>query len=91
VLLRSGGTSDQKRDIDASLSEFFSIKYHFIQARCNEAGQTDYVSLLSNRSVNDLLAINHDTHIYNLVVIAAEDDTHDIFADIVHVTFDSGE
>ncbi len=41
--------------------------------------------------LEDFFAGDHDAEVDDLVVVTAEDDAHDVFADVMNIAFDSGE
>src|ERR1022692_2465290 len=63
---------------------------HFLQRRRDESGKPDDICVALARGVEDLSCRNHYAEIDHLEVVALEDDTDDILADVVHVALDGG-
>src|SRR6185436_4163469 len=54
------------------------------------SAETNEVSFFLKGGLKNFIGRHHDAEIDDLVVVTAEDDAHDIFADVMHVTFDGG-
>ena len=90
-VLRAGRRSaDEQRHVEAFALHLSGDVHHFIERRRNQAAQTDEVGLLLAGDFENLLAGNHHPQVDHFVVVAAQDDAHDILADVVHVPFDGG-
>ena len=63
---------------------------HFIKGWSDQSGKTDDVHLLGGGYFEDFFAGNHDAHINDFKAVACEYYANDVFADVVHVTFDGG-
>ena len=91
VTLAGGGAADEQRNLQATPRHLAGDMGHFIQRRRDQTAETDNIGLLFNRRVDDLVRRHHDAEIDDIVVIAAQHDADDIFADVVDVAFDRGE
>src|SRR4029077_18865058 len=58
--------------------------------RRDEAAQADQMSSRFPRGFKDLVARDHYSEVNHFVIVAAQDDADDIFADIVDVAFHGG-
>jgi len=85
VLPRRRRAADQERQLDAAPLHLAGDVDHLIERRCDQARQPDDVDLLALRRVEDRLGRDHDAEIDDVVVVAAEDDTDDVLADVVDV------
>mmetsp|Transcript_8136 Transcript_8136/g.11201 ORF Transcript_8136/g.11201 Transcript_8136/m.11201 type:complete len:218 (-) Transcript_8136:2100-2753(-) len=91
VDLAGGGPSNQERHFELEPLHLFGHGDHFIQAGCDETRQTNDISLLLDGSLEDLLAWSHDPKINDTVVVALQDNTHNVLSNVVHVTLDGGQ
>ena len=64
---------------------------HLIERRRDQAAEADEVRLFELGSFQNFLAGDHDAHVDHFVVIAGEDDPHDVLADVMNVALDRGE
>src|SRR5262249_26028213 len=60
--------------------------HHFIKARRYQAGEADDVYLFRLGFLQDRFARHHHAEIDHFEVVAAQDDTDDVLADVVHIT-----
>ena len=88
-----GGSSaaNEKRNIYALSRELLSVEDHFVEARRNETGKTDNVSILLFAASDDISTALHDAHVDDAIVVAAEDNADNVFANIVNVTLHSSK
>src|SRR5690606_40690244 len=66
----------------------FGHVHHFIQRGCDQSAQADYIYLLGYGRVQYLFRRYHHAKVDDVVVVTRQDDAHDIFAYVVHVSFD---
>src|ERR1051326_8131857 len=69
---------------------FASDVSHFIERRRDQAAEADQVGFLVAGGFENFFSRDHDTEVYDLVVVAAKDDADDVFADVMDITFDGG-
>ena len=62
--------------------------HHLVQRGRDEAAQADDIGLLRNGSVEDSVCSDHDSQVDDVVAVAAQNDSHDVLADVMHVAFD---
>jgi hypothetical protein len=79
--------ADQQRDLETLAFHFAGDVDHFVERWRNQAGKADDVRLLLAGGGEDLFARDHDAQVNDFVVVAAEDDADDVFADVVDVAF----
>ena len=60
---------------------------HFFKRRCDQARQSNNIGILFFGAFQNLGTRNHHTHIGNFKVITLQDDSHNIFTNIVHIAF----
>ena len=65
--------------------------HHLIQRRRNQPAQSDDVCIVFNRLIKDFVGSNHHTKVYDIVSIATQYNTHNIFSDIMYITFYSSK
>ena len=63
---------------------------HLLERRRDEPGQPDEVGVRLARRLEDPLDRDHDAEVDDLVVVAGQDDAHDVLADVVDVALDRG-
>ena len=90
VRRRCRRAADQQRKIESQPLHLFCDQDHFIERRCDQAGQTDERCALAFRRLENFLARHHDAEIYNLEVITLQHDANDVLANIVYIAFDGG-
>src|SRR5215472_7315687 len=61
---------------------------HFVQRWGDQTGEADDIDLLLARRLQNPSRWHHDAEVDHLIVVAAEHDTDDVLADVVHVAFD---
>ena len=90
----AGGAADQQGDVTAAevfvFLHFASHVLHFFQARRNQAGEADDVRVLFLGLGQNLVAGHHDAHVDNVKVVALQNHSDDVFADVVHIALDGG-
>ena len=79
--------ADQQRLDHAATLHLGGDIDHFVEARRDEAGETDHVHPLLFRRVENGFRRHHDAEIDDLVAVASQHDADDVLADIVHVAF----
>ena len=86
MCFRRGRAADHQRHRHARFFHFFGNRHHFVERRGDKAGQPDHVGIMFDRRLQDCRPWHHDAEIYNFKAIALKHDTHDILANIMHVT-----
>ena len=81
------GTTNHDGDIHPCPLEFLGHIHHLLQTRRNQSTQSNDVHLLLLRLTHNLLCRHHHTHVDDLVVVTSHHHTHNILADVVHITF----
>mmetsp|Transcript_2679 Transcript_2679/g.6394 ORF Transcript_2679/g.6394 Transcript_2679/m.6394 type:complete len:486 (+) Transcript_2679:349-1806(+) len=89
VHARRRGSANEEGQLDALALHLLGHRHHLVQRRRDEARQTNDVSLLLDGRLEDLVAGSHDAEVHHAVVVAAEDNTDDVLADVVHVALHS--
>ena len=84
----SGGATYEQWNAEPSALHFFGQVDHFVEWWRNEPAQPNGVNILFNGSLNNDLRRNHDTEVYDLVIITGQNNADYIFADIVDVALD---
>ena len=64
--------------------------HHFIEGWRDQTTEPNGINLMLFRFLQDCGAGNHHTEVDHLVVVTLEHNPHDIFPDVVHITFDGG-
>jgi hypothetical protein len=82
--------SDQKRQREAAMLHLLGDIDHLVKRRRDEPAQSDHVDLAIERLLKNAIARHHDAKVDDLVAIAAEHDTDDVLANVVHVTLHGG-
>ena len=80
--------ADQERQHDPSLLHLLRHKHHLVERRRDEAAQANQVGALVHGDLQNPIARDHDAEVHDLVVVAPEDHTDDVLADVVHVPLD---
>src|SRR6202012_2226563 len=88
VRRRRRRTSDEQRHDKILPLHLLRHVHHLVERWGAEHRQPDEIEILTARGLENLLARNHDAEIDDLVVVALEDDTDDVLADVVHVALD---
>ena len=76
VLLGRGRAADQKRNRELPADHLLGHRHHLVEGRRDESRQPDRVGAQLHRDIVDL------------IVVAAEHDSDDVLADVVHVALD---
>eukprot|EP00053_Salpingoeca_punica_P018065 m.175524 g.175524 ORF g.175524 m.175524 type:complete len:1311 (+) comp17350_c0_seq2:4566-8498(+) len=90
VDLGRGGAADEQRDLHAGALHFLGDIDHLVERGSDEARETDDVGLVLDGGLEDLRAGCHDTEVDDLVVVAAEHNSDNVLANVVHVALDRG-
>ena len=85
-----GSTTDEDGCAELTALHLLGNIDHFIKGWCDQSGKTDDVHLLGGGYLEDFFTGNHDAHINDFKAVACENHTNNVFADVVHVTFDGG-
>ena len=91
VGLAGGRAADEKRDGKTLALHFAGDMRHLVQRRGDQAAEADHVHLLLAGGLQDFFARHHDAQVNDFVIVAAEDDADDVFADVMDVALDGGE
>ena len=83
-----GRAADEERDREARAFHLFGNVDHLVEGRRDEAGEANDVDVELLRFRENFVARDHDTEVGDLVVVTSEDDTDDVFADVVNIAFD---
>ena len=83
------GTADEERQIQPLALHFCRHRAHFVEARCDQAGEADDIDLFAARRIDDLGNRSHDAEVDHLVIITLQHHADDVLADVVHVALDS--
>mmetsp|Transcript_68863 Transcript_68863/g.161923 ORF Transcript_68863/g.161923 Transcript_68863/m.161923 type:complete len:438 (-) Transcript_68863:1840-3153(-) len=87
VPLGGRGTTNHEGHLQASSFHLLRHVHHLIQRRSNQPRKSDDVHLLLNCFVEDVVARHHHSHVDHLEIVAPQHDTHDVLADVMHVSF----
>ena len=63
---------------------------HLIQRRGDQSAKANQIGLLLEGGLEDFFRRHHDAQIDDFIIIAAEHDANDIFADVMHIAFYGG-
>ena len=84
----SGGAAHHEGDGKFVFFQLIGNDPHFLQGRRDQAAERDDIRLFFQRGLNDRFRRDHHAQIDNLKIIALQDHTHNIFADVMHIPFD---
>ena len=87
MYFRSSGAANQKGNSEPCALHFFGQVHHFIERRRNEPTQAYRICVLLNGRLNNDLRRHHDPEVDDFVIVASQDHTNNIFADVVNVAF----
>ena len=85
---RRGGATDQQRDLQPLTLHLDGEVDHLVQGRRDQARQPDDVGVVLLGRVQDLLGRHHHAEVDHFVVVALQDDSDDVLADVVDVALD---
>eukprot|EP00754_Rhynchopus_humris_P019685 Rhum_TRINITY_DN14653_c10_g1::Rhum_TRINITY_DN14653_c10_g1_i1::g.106929::m.106929 len=85
VHLRRRRTADQERHVHLQTLELLRDRHHLVERRGDQPGESDDVRLLLLDGGHDGRQWDHDSEVDDLVVVAAQHNTDDVLADVVHV------
>ena len=88
---RSSSTADQQRRFQSAAFHFLCDINHLIQGRCYQTAESDDVRFLLFGAFQNAGQGHHDAHVNDFVIITSEDDTDNIFADIMDIAFDGSQ
>ena len=64
--------------------------HHFIQTWRNQTRKSNDISTPSLGFIQYFIGGNHHTDVFDFVIITSQNDTYDVFTDIVNIPFHSG-
>jgi len=85
-----GGATHQQGYVHSQPLHFFGDMHHLVQGWSDQAREADNVHLMFPGQLQDGLCRYHNPGVDHLVVVALQHHGHDIFTDIVYITFDCG-
>ena len=85
---RGGGATNHQWLLHSTPLHFGSNQAHFLQRWGDQTRQADNIDFLTDGCFKNGLGCYHDAQINNFVIIAAENYTNDIFANVVYITLD---
>ena len=91
VLPAGGGAADEKRQPQPGALHLGRHVDHLVQGGGDEAAQADHVGLLLPRGLEDPVGADHHPQVDDVAVVAAQDDPHDVLADVVDVPLHRGQ
>ena len=68
----------------------FAQVFHFPQRGRDQTADSDNICLVFFGSLNNTLIVNHDTKVDYVQIITGQNNIHDIFTDVVYVSFHRG-
>src|SRR5271167_4263095 len=83
-----GRPADQERQLETLTLHLAGNVDHLVERRSDQPTESDHIRLFRLGTFEDLFARDHYPHVDHLVVIAGEDDTDDVLANVVNVAFD---
>ena len=84
---RCGGTTNQQRQGKALTFHLSGYIDHFIQRWRDQAGKTDDIGILFTGCFQDFITRHHDAKIDNFIVVTLQYHTHNVFTDVMYITF----
>ena len=91
VRRRSRRAADEQRRLEPAPRHLARHADHLVQRRRYQPAQAYHVRPFVPRGVKYRLRRNHDAQIDHFVVVAAQDDRHDVLANIVDVALHCGD
>jgi len=89
-----GGATDKQGDTTiAEIGVALHLRghiSHFFKRWRNQAGQTNDVGIDFFGFRKNLLSGHHHAHVFDFKVVALKNNSHDVFADVVHIAFHGG-
>ena len=64
---------------------------HLFQRRGDQSAEADDICFFSPCCFEDFISRDHDSQVDDFIVIATQNYRNDVFPNVVHVAFDSGE
>ena len=86
-LLRGGRAADQQRNGEIQTLHLLGHGDHLVERRGDQARETDELRVLLLGDLENLVARRHHAQIDHTIVIAAENNTHDVLANVMDVTY----
>src|SRR5690348_17635420 len=86
-----GGAADEQRDFKIFALHFLGDVGHFFERRSDQAAQADHVSVAFAGCGKNFVSGNHHAKVDHFIIVAAEDDADDIFANVVNIAFYRGQ
>ena len=85
---RSGGATDEQRNVQVPRRHLPAKLLHLEQARRYQAAHPDDGSLSGHGGIQDLRLVHHHSQVLDLKAVASQDNPRNILSDIVHITLD---
>ena len=82
--------ADQQRHGETFAFHFLRDVHHFVERRRDEPAQADQMRACFARGFQNLVAGHHHAEVDHFVVVAAQHDADDVFADVVDVALHGG-
>ena len=80
-------TSYDQGNLESGPLHFFCHMFHLSQRRGDQSAQSHSIHLMFFGCFDDILTRDHHSQVYNFIMIALKDDTHDILTDIMNISF----
>mmetsp|Transcript_11436 Transcript_11436/g.13556 ORF Transcript_11436/g.13556 Transcript_11436/m.13556 type:complete len:308 (-) Transcript_11436:295-1218(-) len=89
VHTRGGGSTNQKWHLHSTLLHLLCDCHHFVKRWSDQTGETNHINLVLLGSVQNVVAVAHDTDVDNLEVVAPQHNTDNVLTDVVDITLHS--
>ena len=83
--LRQRGAADQQRNVDARVLQVSRRDDHLLRALHQQPREANGVRLMVMAGLDDFFRRNLDAEVHHVVAVVAEDDLHQVLADVVDV------
>src|ERR1700722_15195020 len=85
------GSTDEQRQLKTLTLHFTCHVHHFIKRGGNKTAESDHVGLLRLGAFKNLFAGDHYPQVDYVVIVASEDHSDDILANVVNISLDRSE
>src|SRR2546427_9897681 len=82
--------ADQERHRETFTGHLPRHVHHLVQRRRDQTAEADDIHMALAGGFEDLFTRHHHAQVDHLVVVATQDDAHDVLADVVHVPLHRG-